>query len=82
MHEKYLNALTRELQKITHAGYTRNTISRNPPLFDDDGDLYSPASSDHEDRYAEPLEDNPFGEVQLETLLRPLTSAAELPSHP
>lgn len=51
-------------------------------MFDDDGDLYSPASSDDDERYAEPIEDNPFGDVRLETLLRPLTSAAELPDHP
>ncbi|KAF2159029.1 hypothetical protein M409DRAFT_30447 [Zasmidium cellare ATCC 36951] len=71
-------------QKVTHAGYTRHTISTNPPLFDDDGDLYSPASSDNEndDRYGQPIDENPFGEVQLENLLRPLTAAAELPTHP
>lgn len=64
-----------------HAGYTRNVISTNPPLYDEDGDLYSPAESDTEHNAA-PLEDNAFGEVQLETLLRPLTSPAELADHP
>jgi hypothetical protein len=68
---------------VNHAGYTRKTISSNPAFFDDDGDVYSPTESDHEnERYAEPAEDNPFGEVRLEELLRPLTSAADLAKHP
>ncbi|EGP85760.1 uncharacterized protein MYCGRDRAFT_105290, partial [Zymoseptoria tritici IPO323] len=45
---------------VNHAGYTRKTISSNPPFFDDDGDPYSPTESDYEnDRYAEPAEDDP-----------------------
>ncbi|EME39455.1 hypothetical protein DOTSEDRAFT_138511 [Dothistroma septosporum NZE10] len=69
-------------KKINHAGYLRTTISTNPLLYDEDGDVYSPVSSDNEDRFAEPIEDNPFGDVHLEHLLRPLTAAAELPAHP
>lgn len=71
-------------QKVTHAGYTRQTISTNPALFDDDGDLYSPNSSDNDndERFGQPIDENPFGDVRLEHLLRPLTSAAELPTHP
>ena len=68
-------------KKISHAGYTRNVISTNPPLYDADGDLYSPVESDAE-RAASPIEDNAFGAVQLEHSLRPLTSAAALPDHP
>lgn len=61
----------------------RNVISKNPQLYDDDGDVYSPTSSDNEaERYAEPVEDDPFGQVRLDELLRPLTAAADLPDHP
>lgn len=71
------------IKRVDHAGYSRNTIATNPPLLDVDGDLYSPSSSDNEhDRFAEPADDNPFGEVRLEALLRPLTAASELPNHP
>lgn len=68
---------------MNHAGYTRATISTNPPLIDSDGEPVSPTSSDNDiGRHAEPLEDDPFGEVQLEHLLRPLTAAHELVDHP
>ncbi|USW57993.1 Putative transcriptional regulatory protein Rxt2 [Septoria linicola] len=70
-------------KKVTHAGYTRHTIAKNPAYLDEDGDAYSPTSSDHEnERYGELAEDNPYAGVQLDTLLRPLTSAAELADHP
>ncbi|PPJ51654.1 hypothetical protein CBER1_08786 [Cercospora berteroae] len=70
-------------KKVNHAGYLRHTIAANPAYLDEDGDPYSPTSSDHEnERYGELADDNPFGEVQLESLLRPLTSAAELANHP
>lgn len=69
-------------KNVNHAGYLRTTISTNPPLYDEDGDIYSPVSSDNEHRFAEPIEDNPFGHVRLESLLRPLTAASELPDHP
>ncbi|KAM3415015.1 hypothetical protein BST61_g10152 [Cercospora zeina] len=70
-------------KKMHHAGYERHTIATKPAYLDEDGDPYSPTSSDHEnERYGELAEDNPFGEVQLEALLRPLTSAAELADHP
>jgi hypothetical protein len=68
------------MQMIDHAGYTRPIIAINPPYIDDDGDVYSDASSDRED--LQPLEDNPFGDIQLHTILRPLTAASELPHHP
>ncbi|KAF7195991.1 Pyruvate decarboxylase [Pseudocercospora fuligena] len=70
-------------KKVNHAGYSRYTISTKPPLLDDDGDVYSPTESDHEaERYGEPARDDPFAEVQLEQLLRPLTTPAELETHP
>ncbi|KXS95701.1 hypothetical protein AC578_843 [Pseudocercospora eumusae] len=70
-------------RKANHAGYSRYVISTKPPLLDDDGDVYSPTESDHEaERYGEPARDDPFAEVQLEQLLRPLTTPAELENHP
>jgi hypothetical protein len=68
-------------KKVEHAGYTRYTIARNPPLYDADGDPFDPTVSDDE-REAEPIEEDAFGSVQLEYLLRPLTAASELPDHP
>lgn len=73
-------------QRINHAGYMRNTISTNPKRYDKYGYVYSPAASDDEDldedAEIEAVEDNPFGEVALENLLRPLNSAADLAEHP
>ena len=67
--------------KVEHAGYTRYTIATNPPLYDVDGDPFDPTVSDDE-REAEPIEEDAFGGVKLEYLLRPLTAASELPEHP
>ena len=70
-------------KQVNHAGYIRTTISTNPLLLDSDGEPVSPTSSDpDQDRHAEPVEDDAFGEVQLERLLRPLTAAHELVDHP
>lgn len=73
-------------ERVNHAGYMRNTISTNPKRYDKYGYVYSPAASDDEeldeDAEIEAEEDNPFGEVQLENLLRPLNSAADLAEHP
>ncbi|KAJ9668569.1 hypothetical protein H2201_001211 [Coniosporium apollinis] len=71
----------RDMQQIEHAGYQRYIISRNPKRFDADGD---PLEDDEEDSQADAdaVEENPFGEVKLEELLAPLTSAADLPTHP
>ncbi|EON61429.1 hypothetical protein W97_00644 [Coniosporium apollinis CBS 100218] len=68
-------------RQIEHAGYQRHIISHNPQRFDADGD---PLEDDEEDSQADAdaLEENPFGEVKLEELLAPLTSAADLPTHP
>ena len=68
-------------KKINHAGYTRHIIANNPPLYDNDGDVFTPGESDNE-RGASPIEENAFGDVQLEHLLRPLTAASDLPNHP
>ncbi|OQO12017.1 hypothetical protein B0A48_02656 [Cryoendolithus antarcticus] len=68
---------------INHAGYTRQIIASKPPLLDDDGELHSPGSSDDEhERHLEPAEEDPFGQVRLQQLLRPITAAHELVEHP
>ena len=66
---------------VEHAGYTRHVISINPPLYDDDGGQHSAGESDVE-QLAAPVAENPYEGIQLEKLLKPLTSAAELPDHP
>ncbi|KAF2722578.1 hypothetical protein K431DRAFT_311569 [Polychaeton citri CBS 116435] len=85
---------TANKRKANLAGYSRNTVYTNPTLFDSDGEPYSPITSDDDDgdraqgtrsryaRAASPLEENPYTEIHLEQLLRPLTSPAELPDHP
>ncbi|KAF2768016.1 hypothetical protein EJ03DRAFT_375725 [Teratosphaeria nubilosa] len=74
-------------RKVTHAGHERYIIKKKPKLYDEDGDVIDPAdipsdADDDEHAYGEPIEADPFGDVRLEDLLRPLTSAAELPDHP
>ncbi|KAK3112823.1 hypothetical protein LTR53_010504 [Teratosphaeriaceae sp. CCFEE 6253] len=75
-------------RKINHAGYDRWIVNKKPRLYDEDGDavdpLDVPSDADEVDLalYGEPIEEDPFGGVRLETLLRPLTSAAALAEHP
>lgn len=74
-------------RKVRHAGYERHIIAQRPRLYDEDGDVVDPldvASDGEEEERAsgEPVREDAFGEVRLEQLLRPLTSAAELPEHP
>lgn len=74
-------------RRISHAGYQRHIIAKRPKLYDNDGDVVDPRdfpSDADEDAhvYGEPIRDDAFGDVRLEELLRPLTSAAELRQHP
>ncbi|CAO2650602.1 Nn.00g018940.m01.CDS01 [Neocucurbitaria sp. VM-36] len=71
-------------KRIEHAGYQRAILQRNPPRFDPDGDLVEPDDEYEEEEDLEAVEENPYGNIQLENavdLLAPLTSAADLPSH-
>ncbi|GAB7338546.1 hypothetical protein MBLNU457_5294t1 [Dothideomycetes sp. NU457] len=68
-------------QKVDHAGYHRYVIHRNPPRYDEDGDLVD-EDDEEEEMIGSPIEDNPFEETKLDYLLAPLTSAAELSNHP
>jgi hypothetical protein len=75
-------------RKVQHAGYERYIIKKKARLYDDDGDVVDPldipSDVDEDDLplYGQPVEEDPFGQVRLEDLLRPLTSAAELAVHP
>ncbi|KAF2131486.1 hypothetical protein P153DRAFT_286395 [Dothidotthia symphoricarpi CBS 119687] len=69
-------------KRVEHAGYHRSILQRNPTRFDPDGDIV-----EHEDEYEdeddlEAVEENPYGDIHLENLLAPLTSAADLATHP
>ncbi|OCK78927.1 hypothetical protein K432DRAFT_444270 [Lepidopterella palustris CBS 459.81] len=69
-------------KKIEHAGYQRYILQRNPPRFDPDGDIveYGDEYEDEEDLTT--IEENAYEGIQLENILAPLTSAADLPDHP
>ncbi|KAF1941786.1 hypothetical protein EJ02DRAFT_346880 [Clathrospora elynae] len=67
---------------IEHAGYRRSILQRNPPRYDADGDVVEADEEYDEEDDVEAVEENPYGNVQLEHLLAPLTSAADLPNHP
>ncbi|KAK5108600.1 hypothetical protein LTR62_008176 [Meristemomyces frigidus] len=75
-------------RKIQHAGHERWIIKKRPRLYDEDGDVVDPADipSDLDEgeaaAYGEAGKEDPFGDVKLDSLLRPLTSAAELMEHP
>ncbi|OMP88460.1 Transcriptional regulatory protein rxt2 [Diplodia seriata] len=73
--------LTSLQPKIDHAGYQRHIIARNPPLIDEDGDEIEDIDDD-ESIDGSLAEDNPYGDIRLEELLAPLTSAADLATHP
>ncbi|KAF1840996.1 uncharacterized protein K460DRAFT_359534 [Cucurbitaria berberidis CBS 394.84] len=68
-------------KRIEHAGYRRAILQRNPPRFDPDGDLVEPDDEYDEEEDLEAVEENPYGNILLENLLAPLTSAADLPTH-
>ncbi|KAI1486808.1 RXT2-like protein [Biscogniauxia mediterranea] len=69
---------------VNHAGYRRAIISRNPPVIDDEG--YELDSEDDEEHYHDVAgalaEFNPYANVRLESILAPLTSVTDLPTHP
>ncbi|KAF2761597.1 hypothetical protein EJ05DRAFT_178283 [Pseudovirgaria hyperparasitica] len=69
-------------RKIEHGGYHRNVLGLNPLKFDADGDVVEDDEYEESDPDLSPNEDNPYGEIKLEHLLAPLTSAAALPDHP
>ncbi|KAF2472010.1 uncharacterized protein BDR25DRAFT_302815 [Lindgomyces ingoldianus] len=69
-------------KRIEHAGYYRYILQCNPPRFDPDGDVVEPGDEYEDEDDLSTVEENPYAEIHLENLLAPLTSAAELPSHP
>ncbi|XPS74984.1 hypothetical protein M3J09_007096 [Ascochyta lentis] len=68
-------------KRVEHAGYRRYILQRNPPRYDPDGDVVEPADEYEDEDDLESVEENPYADIRLERLLRPLTSAADLPSH-
>ncbi|KAL9003443.1 MAG: hypothetical protein Q9188_003693 [Gyalolechia gomerana] len=68
-------------RKIEHAGYYRDTISQNPKRYDDIGDQLEDDEEDVE-ADAAAAQVNPYDGIILQELLGPLTSAADLPTHP
>ncbi|KAF1968637.1 hypothetical protein BU23DRAFT_558369 [Bimuria novae-zelandiae CBS 107.79] len=69
-------------KRIEHAGYRRYILQRNPPKYDPDGDMVEVGDEDEEDDDLSTVEENPYADIRLEELLAPLTSAADLPTHP
>ncbi|KAL8736218.1 MAG: hypothetical protein Q9166_000373 [cf. Caloplaca sp. 2 TL-2023] len=68
-------------KSIEHTGYHRNVISRNPRRYDANGDRLEEDEED-EEADAAAAEANPYSGVILHELLAPLTSAADLSTHP
>ncbi|KAH7414195.1 RXT2-like protein [Phaeosphaeria sp. MPI-PUGE-AT-0046c] len=69
-------------KRIEHAGYKRYILQRNPPRYDPDGDIVEPDDEYDDEDDLEVVEENPYADIRLEQLLAPLTSAADLPTHP
>ncbi|KAF2266849.1 hypothetical protein CC78DRAFT_577774 [Lojkania enalia] len=69
-------------KRIEHAGYHRYILQRNPPRFDPDGDIVELGDESEDEDDLSTVEENPYADIHLETLLAPLTSAADLPTHP
>ncbi|KAK1915666.1 hypothetical protein P3342_003476 [Pyrenophora teres f. teres] len=57
-------------------------LAAQPPRYDPDGDIVEIDDEYDEEDDVETVEENPYGDIQLESLLAPLTSAADLPNHP
>ncbi|MCJ1395178.1 hypothetical protein MMC18_008059 [Xylographa bjoerkii] len=81
IHEGQLSGEKVYKRKVEHAGYYRFILHRNPKRYDEYGDELDDDEVD-ERADAEAAESNPYGDVKLEELLMPLTSAAQLSNHP
>ncbi|KAL9123091.1 MAG: hypothetical protein Q9187_000342 [Circinaria calcarea] len=81
IHEGQLGGHTAKKKRIVHAGHHRYIVRRNPKRYDEYGDELE---DDEEDEQADAAaaESNSYGDIKLEYLLAPLTSAAELANHP
>lgn len=69
-------------KRIEHAGYRRCILHYNPPRYDPDGDIVEPIDEYEDEEDLSQVEEDPYADIHLETLLAPLTSAADLPNHP
>lgn len=68
-------------ERVNHAGYDRDIVARNPRRYNNYGDELEDSESDA-DADADAEEENPYADVRLEELLRPLTHPSDLPTHP
>ncbi|KAL8719535.1 MAG: hypothetical protein Q9181_008054 [Wetmoreana brouardii] len=68
-------------ERVNHAGYNRDVLTRKPRRYNEYGDELDDSDSDSE-ADADAEEENPYGDVRLEELLRPLTHPSELANHP
>ncbi|RMZ69207.1 RXT2 [Pyrenophora seminiperda CCB06] len=55
-------------KRIEHAGYHRSILQRNPPRYDPDGDVVEVDDEYDEEDDVEPVEENPYGDIQLESM--------------
>jgi hypothetical protein len=66
------------LQEIEFNGERRHIISRNPLLFDDDGDVIDVDEDDDiEDQDIAPIEDDPYGTIKIEGIVTTSLSATQ-----
>lgn len=69
-------------KRIEHAGYHRYIIHRNPPRFDPDGDIVENNDEYDDEDDLSTVEEDPYAGIKLEEILMPLSSAADLSTHP
>ncbi|KAI5310175.1 hypothetical protein KEM55_000865 [Ascosphaera atra] len=66
-------------KRVKHAGYERDVLDYNPPVYDSEGDE---VEDDVDEAGADTIVENPFADIHLETLLCPLRHPSELETHP
>ncbi|KAH7114397.1 RXT2-like protein [Dendryphion nanum] len=69
-------------KRIEHAGYQRYILHRNPPRYDPDGDIVERNDEYDDEDDLSTVEEDPYADIKLEEILMPLSSAADLPTHP
>lgn len=69
-------------KRIEHAGYQRYILHRNPPRFDPDGDIVENHDEYEDEEELSTVEEDPYAGIKLEEILMPLSSAADLATHP
>lgn len=70
--------MTDILKHITHAGFHRAILQRNPPRYDPDGDVVEIDDEYDEEDDLEAVEENPYGHIQLESMRKTNPCAREV----